>query len=215
MLHELGSRLGLRVRPYTVTGGAPFASFVSTMSKTGVLVARHGPLLANAAFLPPGALVLELLPYNWEWHGISEIYVNLTRSMGDVHHFAWKAGSPEWALYAEKGDAKYADWTPEECSSRWAGGEGGGSSGAGAGAQPRGQAAALHCCLPPRPCRRHCLEAHARAGMIVDIKTVHHVLADLVPQARRGTSVAALQPRLPWPKHFKKTGSTGLWWEVA
>lgn len=31
----------------------------------GVLVARHGPLLANAVFLPPGALVLELLPYNW------------------------------------------------------------------------------------------------------------------------------------------------------
>ena len=28
-----------------------------------------------------GAVVLELLPYNWDWKGISEIYVNLTRSL--------------------------------------------------------------------------------------------------------------------------------------
>lgn len=33
---------------------AGFASYVSAMSKTGVLVARHGPMLANALFLPPG-----------------------------------------------------------------------------------------------------------------------------------------------------------------
>ena len=66
-LHEVGAKLGLAVRPYTVTATAPFASFVAAMSKTGLLVARHGPLLANAAFLPPGAAVLELLPYNWEW----------------------------------------------------------------------------------------------------------------------------------------------------
>jgi capsular polysaccharide biosynthesis protein len=65
------------------------------MARTGVLVARHGPLLANALFLPPGAVVLELLPYNWEWRGISEIYMNLTRSVGSVHHFAWKANSSE------------------------------------------------------------------------------------------------------------------------
>lgn len=39
--------------------------------------------------------MLELLPYNWEWQGISEIYLNLTRSVGCVHHFAWKANSSE------------------------------------------------------------------------------------------------------------------------
>ena len=33
---------------------ASFASYVATMSKTGVLVSRHGPMLANALFLPPG-----------------------------------------------------------------------------------------------------------------------------------------------------------------
>jgi len=94
-LREVGLRLGMSVRPYSVTPGAAFPSFVASMAKTGVLVARHGPLLANALFLPPGALVLELLPYNWEWRGISEIYLNLTRSVGCLHHFAWKANSSD------------------------------------------------------------------------------------------------------------------------
>ena len=94
-LREVGAALGMAVRPYSVTAGASFASFVAAMAGTGVLVARHGPLLANAAFLPPGALVLELLPYNWEWRGLSEVYRNLTRSVGSLHHFAWKANSSE------------------------------------------------------------------------------------------------------------------------
>lgn len=67
-LRAVGAQLGMAVRPYSVTPGAAFPSFVAAMAKTGVLVARHGPLLANAMFLPPGATVLELLPYNWEWH---------------------------------------------------------------------------------------------------------------------------------------------------
>ena len=68
--------------------------------------------------VPPGAVVLELLPYNWDWKGISEIYVNLTRSLGDVHHLAWRARHPRWALYAQPDEQRYADWTAEECSSR-------------------------------------------------------------------------------------------------
>lgn len=39
--------------------GAGFASYVAAMAKTGVLVARHGPLLANALFLPPGISVVQ------------------------------------------------------------------------------------------------------------------------------------------------------------
>ncbi len=54
-LTDVGANLGLRVRPYTATPRAPLASYVAAMARTGVLVARHGPLLANAAFLPPGA----------------------------------------------------------------------------------------------------------------------------------------------------------------
>lgn len=117
-LHDVGRALGLRVRPFSVTPGAPFSSFVAAMARTGVLVSRHGPLLANTMFLPPGAVVLELLPYNWDWKGISEIYVNLTRSLGDVHHLAWRARHPRWAQYNNIDEQRYADWTAEECSSR-------------------------------------------------------------------------------------------------
>ena len=44
------------------SAGAPFPSFVAAMARTGVLVSRHGPLLANAAFLPPGAAHSGALP---------------------------------------------------------------------------------------------------------------------------------------------------------
>ena len=43
-----------------------------------------------------GAMVMELLPYNWEWKGVSRIYKNITKSMGDIHHFAWRAKHPKW-----------------------------------------------------------------------------------------------------------------------
>ena len=65
-----------------------------------------------------GAMVVELLPYNWEWKGVSRIYKNITRSMGDIHHFAWRAKHPKWAVYPSEHEARYAEWTAEECASR-------------------------------------------------------------------------------------------------
>jgi len=64
--------------------------------------------------------VLELLAYNWEWKGISEVYVNVTSSVGDIHHFAWRAKHPRHAQYIDVDEARYAHWTAEECSSRCA-----------------------------------------------------------------------------------------------
>jgi hypothetical protein len=164
-LRRVGEAHGMAVRPYTVTAGAPLTSYLATMANTGVLVGRHGPLLANALFLPPGevvmeeeasglarrerhrdrqgavpfmlpslpppppphppthtppagALVVELLPYNWEWQGVSELYLNLTHSLGDVHHVAWKATSPHWATYAAVDDERYSKWTAAECTAK-------------------------------------------------------------------------------------------------
>ena len=54
-LRDVGATLGLLFRPYTATARAPFESYLAAMACTSVLVARHGPLLANAMFLPPGA----------------------------------------------------------------------------------------------------------------------------------------------------------------
>ena len=46
------------------------------------------------------------------------MYVNITRSVGDIHHFAWRAEESRWAVYADADEARYAEWTAEECSSR-------------------------------------------------------------------------------------------------
>jgi hypothetical protein len=156
-MHDIGRTFGLTVRPYTATPRAPFESILSVMARTGVLVARHGPFLANAIFLPPGdktqfvdqasniiymhnlhqqdslrplsehvdfcviscsthellmaaagetktcvtsgmtewgtsagASLIELLPYNWEWKGLSKLYKNITSSTKDPLCFAWQ-----------------------------------------------------------------------------------------------------------------------------
>lgn len=76
--------------------GAPFLSHMATMADTGLLVGRHGPLLASAVLLPPGAAVLELLPYKWEWRGVSRLYHNMTMSTGRLHHWAWRPLEARW-----------------------------------------------------------------------------------------------------------------------
>ena len=90
MLWRVASRFGWTVRHFTATTLAPFPDQLQAMADTGLLLSRHGPLLANAMFLPPGAAVYELLPYNWDWQRMSELYRNLTTSVGTVHHFAWR-----------------------------------------------------------------------------------------------------------------------------
>lgn len=59
-LQDIGHTLGLAVRPYTATARAPFESYLSVMARTGILVSRHGPLLANSIFLPPGPPLLHV-----------------------------------------------------------------------------------------------------------------------------------------------------------
>eukprot|EP00878_Enallax_costatus_P016399 GHUV01017201.1.p1 GENE.GHUV01017201.1~~GHUV01017201.1.p1 ORF type:complete len:104 (-),score=28.10 GHUV01017201.1:1101-1412(-) len=80
----------VQVRTVSFTMGAPFLSHMATMWDTGLLIARHGPLLATAVLLPPGAAVLELLPYKWEWRDVSTLYHNMTQSTGQIHHWAWR-----------------------------------------------------------------------------------------------------------------------------
>ena len=53
-MRDIGQTFGMEVRPYTATPRAPFESYLSVMARTGVLVSRHGPFLANSIFLPPG-----------------------------------------------------------------------------------------------------------------------------------------------------------------
>jgi capsular polysaccharide biosynthesis protein len=116
MLWRVAAKRGWQVRHFSATAAAPFSEHILAMSQTGLLVARHGPLLANGMFLPRGAAVYELLPYNWEWQGLSQLYRNLTASVGSLHHFAWRPQEPQWAVYASDADAKYSRETPPSAS---------------------------------------------------------------------------------------------------
>jgi hypothetical protein len=117
-LHEAAAPLGMRVRPYTATSMTPLRSLVSIAARSGALVGRHCSLLGLSAFLPPGAVVAELLPHNWEAGRIDETYKNITSSIGDVHHFAWRAPSVQWMRYQGEKDERYCNWTAEECASK-------------------------------------------------------------------------------------------------
>ncbi len=44
-------------------------------------------------------MVLELLPFKWEWHKLSMLYYNMTQSIGDLHHFAWRPTDVRFAKY--------------------------------------------------------------------------------------------------------------------
>jgi hypothetical protein len=109
----------LQVRDVSLSMGAPFLSHLATVADSGLLVGRHGPLLASAApLLPPGAALLELLPFKWEWRGVSSLYYNMTQSTGRIHHWAWRPQSARWCRYSQPDHARYADWTAAECSSK-------------------------------------------------------------------------------------------------
>lgn len=41
-----------------------------------------------------------------------------SRSVGDIHHVAWRANSMQWAAYASPNDEIYGSWTAAECGSK-------------------------------------------------------------------------------------------------
>lgn len=53
--------------------------------------------------LAPGSMVFELLPYKWEWANLSMLYYNITQSVGDIHHFAWRPQHYKWAKFRVSG----------------------------------------------------------------------------------------------------------------
>ena len=64
-MQDVGQTFGMEVRPYTATPRAPFESYLSVMARTGVLVSRHGPFLANSIFLPPGKRQSPQMKHGW------------------------------------------------------------------------------------------------------------------------------------------------------
>lgn len=117
-LRVVAREVGLKFRSVSLTPDASFPSHLDTAATSAVIVARHAPILASSVFLPPGAMVLELLPFKWEWHKISMMYYNMTQSIGDIHHFAWRPTNVEAAVYRESYARRYKDWFPGECHAK-------------------------------------------------------------------------------------------------
>ncbi|MEW5308350.1 MAG: hypothetical protein WDW38_000318 [Sanguina aurantia] len=173
-LYPLAREFGLRLRPASLSTDAPYASHVETFADSAVVVGKHGPLFASAVLLPPGALVVELLPYKWEWQGVSRLFYNMTQSMGDIHHHAWRPMEREWCanprilagenhtgVHVEEFVGMYHTWNPVECHAR------------------------------------ECLLVHAKARLIVDIPAVTALLRQLLPGVLAGNSVQSMSQ--PWP----------------
>lgn len=69
----------MQLRTVSLSAEASFSSYIDTFSSSAVVVSRHSPALASTVFMTPGAMVLELLPFKWEWHKISMMYYNMTQ----------------------------------------------------------------------------------------------------------------------------------------
>eukprot|EP00201_Polytomella_parva_P010645 CAMPEP_0175064858 /NCGR_PEP_ID=MMETSP0052_2-20121109/15583_1 /TAXON_ID=51329 ORGANISM="Polytomella parva, Strain SAG 63-3" /NCGR_SAMPLE_ID=MMETSP0052_2 /ASSEMBLY_ACC=CAM_ASM_000194 /LENGTH=455 /DNA_ID=CAMNT_0016331289 /DNA_START=439 /DNA_END=1805 /DNA_ORIENTATION=+ len=114
-LRKVAAEYGMDARVVSLTQDALFLAHVRTMRDSAVIVARHNPLLSSTVFLAPGAAVLELLPYKVEWQKMTMSYFNATRSVGDIHHWAWRAVKPENCKYDAENE-KYVSWPAEDCS---------------------------------------------------------------------------------------------------
>lgn len=76
------------------------------MADTDILVSTHTSGLANSVFLPPGAVVIELVHRNWAWDNLDKSFLIQTRMLGDVHHFTWRAVAKSEGPYINPDDER-------------------------------------------------------------------------------------------------------------
>jgi hypothetical protein len=207
---------GWRLRTVSLTMEAPFVSHLATMADSGVVVARHGPILANAVFLPPGAVVMELLPYKWEWQQISRLYFNTTQSTGYIHHFAWRPQVRRrrrccCRCCCRCGQGQQLPHSPPPPPHTHTQQAQANASGAPPPPAPTSPSQDVSACVYTdagdvrysswtyEECfSRECLVVHARAGLTVDVDAVRATLLDKLPQVLAGATVESL--REEWPQ---------------
>ena len=100
------------------TSATPMTEQLKLMSKTCLLVSAHTSGLANAVFLPPGAAVMELIQRNWVWPNLDLSFKVQTQSLGDIHHWAWRARYPHEVEYLDQRDKERfggEEWSGEKC----------------------------------------------------------------------------------------------------
>ena len=97
-------KFGHSVRVVEFTADTPFMQQLEIMSSTDILVSTHTSALANLVFLPPGAVVLELVHRNWVWSNLDTSFKAQSDSRGDLNHWAWRATKKEHGKYINPRD---------------------------------------------------------------------------------------------------------------
>lgn len=96
----------MQVTEAEFTEDVPVLDQLSLIASTSILVSAHTSGLANAMFLPSGAAVYELIQRNWVWEKLDHSFLIQTRSLGDIHHFAWRAVSADEGQYINPNDQR-------------------------------------------------------------------------------------------------------------
>lgn len=116
-LKRLLSQFGT-VSEFEFTSKVPMAIQLDIITKTHILVSAHTSGLANAMFLPPGALVLELRHRNF-MASLENTFEQQINSLGDVTHIFWKATKEEEGPYIYSDDERKFGgelWANEKCN---------------------------------------------------------------------------------------------------
>jgi protein O-GlcNAc transferase len=101
MLRQFSGR-GIRVVEFNFD--TPFKEQLGIMASTHIVVSTHTSALANVMFLPPGAVVLELIHRNWVWSNLDSSFKAQSDARGDLYHWAWRAVKKEHGKYINPRD---------------------------------------------------------------------------------------------------------------
>eukprot|EP00192_Tetraselmis_astigmatica_P004989 CAMPEP_0117691214 /NCGR_PEP_ID=MMETSP0804-20121206/25580_1 /TAXON_ID=1074897 /ORGANISM="Tetraselmis astigmatica, Strain CCMP880" /LENGTH=478 /DNA_ID=CAMNT_0005504391 /DNA_START=524 /DNA_END=1961 /DNA_ORIENTATION=- len=115
-LEEVAGEMSLSARHLAISNSTAADFLMRSMRETAILVARSSSALANLMFLPPGASVIELLPFNWVVQDMDKVYSNVTASMGDLSYCSWKAAEARFCDYGTPSEGRFSKFPAEECS---------------------------------------------------------------------------------------------------
>lgn len=93
-----------------------FRDQLVAVTSAGVYISAHTSNLANSPFVRPGAAVVEIIQRNWMYHGLDQSFQVQTQTMGDIHHFAWRAQLRNQTVYIVPRDGeRFGSWNKAQC----------------------------------------------------------------------------------------------------
>ncbi|WPT11880.1 hypothetical protein PSENEW3n2_00005380 [Picochlorum sp. SENEW3] len=116
-LKKMLSSYGI-VSEVELTSNVTVSAQLDIMARTHILVSSHTSGLANAMFLRPGALVIELVQRNW-LISLENTFLRQTQTLGDVRHVRWKATRLHEGVYIDPDDERLFGgelWDGENCN---------------------------------------------------------------------------------------------------